>query len=85
MIINSEEFYQHPSETVTEVLHFIGLSSLSEENNTAISTTTYNKGNYDNFDTKMSDKLLKQLRDLYKPFNEALFELLDWKKLDWSQ
>ena len=87
MIINSEEFYQRPSETVTEVLHFIGLSSLSKENSTAISTTVYNKGNYDMYvnDTKMSDKLLQQLHDLYKPFNEALFELLHWKKLDWSQ
>ena len=67
-----------------EVLHFIGLNSLPEEKNTAVNTTVYNKGRYDKFDTRMSDKRLKQLHNLYKPFNKALIELLYWEDVDWS-
>ena len=84
MVINSEEFYRHTPRVVTQVLHFIGLNSLPEETNTVINTTVYNKGRYDKFDTRMSDKLLKQLHNLYKPFNKALFELLHWEDVDWS-
>ena len=84
MIINSEEFYQYPPRAVTQVLHFIGLTSLSAENYTAISSTVYNKGLYDEFNTTMSDELNKQLHNLYHPFNEALFELLHWKNIDWD-
>ena len=84
MIIQSEEFYQYPSRVVTQVLHFIGLSSLSEEDYAAISSTVYNKGNYDKYGVRMSDKQLKQLHNLYRPFNAALFELLYWNSVDWS-
>jgi len=52
MIIQSEEFYQYPSRVVTQVLHFIGLSSLLEENYIAMSSTAYNKGNYDKYGAK---------------------------------
>ena len=84
MIINSEEFYEFPFRVVTKVLHFIGLSSLSADNYTAISSTVYNKGRYDKFDTRLSDKLNTQLHNLYHPFNEELFELLHWKNVDWK-
>ena len=84
MVVNSEEFFLQPQRIVTQVLNFIGLSSLPKEYNTAVNTTVYNKGRYDKFDTRMSDKLLKQLHNLYKPFNEALFELLSWEDVDWS-
>ena len=84
MIINSEEFYQNPPRAVTQVLHFIGLTPLSAENYTAISSTVYNKGHYDIFNTTLSNELNKQLQNLYRPFNEALFELLDWKNIDWD-
>ena len=84
MIIQSEEFYSNPTTVVTQVLHFINLTSLSEENLT-LSSAIYNKGNYDKFDTRISDKLLKELRDLYQPFNEALFELLSWNNIDWNR
>ena len=84
MVVNSEEFFLQPQRIVTQVLNFIGLNSLSEENNTAIKTAVYNKGRYDKFDTRMSAELLKQLHNSYKPFNEALFELLSWEDVDWS-
>ena len=84
MVVNSEEFFLQTQRIVTQVLNFIGLNSLPKENNTAVNTTVYNKGRYDNFDTRMSDKLLKRLHNLYKPFNEALFELLSWEDVDWS-
>lgn len=84
MVVNSEEFFLQPQRIVTQVLNFIGLNSLPIENNTAVNTTVYNKGRYDKFDTRMSDKLLEQLHNLYKPFNEALFELLSWEDVDWS-
>ena len=41
-----------------------------------MSSTAYNKGNYDKYGTKMSDKQLKKLHDLYRPFSAELFELL---------
>ena len=84
MVVNSEEFFLQPQRIVTQVLNFIGLNSLPKEYNTAVNTTVYNKGRYDKFDTRMSDKLLEQLHNLYKPFNEALFELLSWEDVDWS-
>ena len=83
MIMQSEEFYHYPTTVVSQVLQFIQLTSLSKENIT-ISTAVYNKGNYDKFDTRISDKLLKELRNLYQPFNEALFELLSWENVDWN-
>ena len=83
MIIQSEEFYNNPTTVVSQVLHFINLTSLSEENIT-LSTTIYNKGDYGKFNTRVSDKLLKELRNLYQPFNEALFELLSWNNVDWN-
>ena len=83
MIIQSEEFYNNPTTVVSQVLHFINLTSLSEENIT-IGTAIYNKGNYKKFNTSISDKLLKELHTLYQPFNEALFELLSWNNIDWN-
>ena len=82
MITQSEEFYNNPTTVVSQVLHFINLTSLSEENIT-IGTTIYNKGNY-KFNTSISDKLLKELHTLYQPFNEALFELLSWNNVEWN-
>ena len=59
MIIQSEEFSFKSCNT--GVIHFIGLNSLPEENYNAMSSTAYNKGNYDKYGAKMSDKQLKKL------------------------
>lgn len=82
MVINSEEFYRHTSRVMTQVFKFLGLSPIAEQ--TYAHNTVFNKGNCHSKDNcQLPKTLLKELEDFYQPFNDALFELLEWNSMCW--
>ena len=86
MILNSEEFFQKTAEILKQVFQFLGLSSLSEESYKTIATAVYNQGSYRNIPPhqRLTEAYRSKLRMAYKPFNKALFELLDWRNMRWT-
>ena len=84
LILNSEEFFQKTAKILKQVFQFLGLSSLPEESYNA--TAVYNQGNYKNIPPhqRLTEAYRSKLRLAYKPFNEALFQLLDWRNMRWT-
>ena len=69
LILKSEEFFKTPLKTTNEVLGSLGLSPLVLEG-----LTIYNAGSNEEIPPKERDLL----RTLFEPYNERLYELLDW-------
>ena len=86
MILNSEEFFQKTTKILKQVSQFLGLSSLPEESYKTIATAVYNQGSYRNIPPhqRLTKGHRSNLRMAYNPFNEALFELLDWRNMRWT-
>ena len=84
LILNSEEFFQKTAKILKQVFQFLGLSSLPEESYNA--TAVYNQGSYKNIPPhqRLTEAYRSKLRSAYKPFNEALFQLLDWRNMRWT-
>lgn len=84
LILNSEEFFQKTAKILKQVFQFLGLSSLPEESYNA--TAVYNQGSYKNIPPhqRLTETYRSKLRLAYKPFNEALFQLLDWRNMRWT-
>jgi [heparan sulfate]-glucosamine 3-sulfotransferase 2 len=82
LVINSEEFFKKPSKILDIVFQFLGLRKL--ESNDQITSATYNRGNYNvPPHKKLSGEDVKNLLTVFKPFNQALFELLKWEDHEW--
>ena len=80
LIINSEEFYKKPSIILDQVLQFLGLRRLDSETYDWITAHIYNKGSKDIPPQQTITTIdRKKLLGVYKPYNTALLELLDWK------
>ncbi len=85
MVVNSEELFRNTTRVLAQVFNFIGLSPLSESTLESITNHVYNNGNYSvPARLQLSLKQRTRLTNLYKPYNKALFELLDWTTLEWS-
>ena len=86
LILNSEEFFQKTAKILKQVFQFLGLSSLPEESYKTIATAVYNQGSYKNIPPhqRLTEAHRSKLRMAYKPFNEALFQLLDWRNMRWT-
>ena len=89
MIINSEEFFQNTHRILKQVFQFLGLRSLPDDETYKMSVAkVYNHGRY--ADVPPHQQLTKEnrnkLRMVYKPFNEALFEMLNWTRgdIEWT-
>ncbi len=85
MVVNSEELFRNTTRVLAQIFNFIGLSPLSKETLESIASIVYNKGSY-NVPARLQLSLENRARlnNLYKPYNEALFELLDWTTLEWN-
>ena len=82
LIINSEEFYQKPSVILDQVIQFLSLRRLDSETYEWITAHIYNRGSkHVPAYQKLTEMDRKKLLGLYKQFNTALLELLDWKEL----
>ena len=86
LVINSEEFYRNTSVILKQVLQFLDLRPLPQDTLSWITSTVYNQGKY--YEIPPYQRLTpmdgKKLARVYEPFNRALFELLDWKTVNWS-
>ena len=86
LIINTEEFSQHPCKIVQQTLAFLGLSPLEGKLCKAVTSVVYNKRRARTLlpHQVMSPEERRKLTDLYSPFNEKLIELLNWTSVDWG-
>jgi hypothetical protein len=72
-VMQSERFCSHQREEYDRWLHFLDLpshhlSNLTETHRTSVSSTP------------MPDSIRRQLQDFYRPYNERLYQLLDWDR-----
>ena len=82
LIINSEEFYKKPSLILDQVFQFLGLRRLDSDTYDWITAHVYNKGTTNVPPQQRLMKMdRKKLLGVYKQFNTALLQLLDWKEL----
>ena len=84
LFINSEEMFWRPALILKQVLDFVGLKPLSTESLYDITSHLYNKGVKPFLPQHhMSPDDQELLLSYYSIFNDAIFDLLDWK-LNWS-
>jgi len=86
MIVNSEEFYRNTGTILDLVFQFLTLKRLDQDTYNWITSVTYNKGKFSNISAsrKMSGSDRTLLMGAYRPFNQALLDLLRWESVDWQ-
>lgn len=85
LLINSEEFYSNTSVIYSQVLQFLGLEMLATDTLGWITSIAYNRGQHRLLEhQKLSLQQQNELNQLYTPFNEELFQLMDWQNVDWT-
>ena len=86
LIINSEEFYIDTSKILKQVVHFLGLSELEEEEYKNITSKVYNQGVYDKVlpHQQLSQSDREKLHKVFRPSNEAIKEILHWNTVSWN-
>lgn len=84
LIMNSEEFYENTTFVLQQVYQFLGLSPLSDRSRQLVTSFIFNKGENSLLPRHVlhsSDR--KKLNHIYKSFNKALFNLLQWNDVSW--
>ena len=85
LIINSEEFFQYTADMLSKVIHFIGLSPLSNKKIASIVSQKYNvvtsKLQSQHW---LSQSERQRIKDLYQPFNLKILDMLHWPHTLWS-
>ena len=86
LILNNEEFSLKTKFIFSQVLDFVGLRPLDDEILNEIVKVKYNSG--DKLEDEPDHRLLsssdkEKLQPIYKPFNEKLFDLLNWHNAIW--
>ena len=85
LIINSEEFFQYTGDILSKVIHFIGLSPLSNKTIASIVSQKYNvvrsKLQSQHW---LSQSERQRIKDLYQPFNLKILDMLHWPHTLWS-
>ena len=84
LIINSEEFFQHPAGILSKVIHFIGLSPLSNKTIASVVSQEYNVSPKLQSQHWLSQSEHQRIKDLYQPFNLKLLDMLHWPHTLWS-
>ena len=80
MIIDTNQFRTNTTMIMREVFHFLGLKQLNGSEMETIVNHTYNKGiKQQKHHHLLTNELKRTLATLYKPFNDAVLELLNWK------
>ena len=84
LILNSEEFYEHPGKILDIVFQFLGLTRLDPGTYESITSTVYNKGKYEvPAYQRLNHTDIESMMEVFKPFNKALLELLQWDNHKW--
>ena len=87
LILNSEEFFQHTADILSEVIRFIGLSPLSNDTIATIVSQKYNTNpglKFEQLQHTLSRTERQRIKDLYQPFNLKLLDMLNWPHMLWS-
>ena len=87
LILNSEEFFQHTAEILSEVIHFVGLSPLSDKTVASIVSHKYNANpelKLESSRHSLSEAEHQRIKTLYQPLNLKLLDLLQWPHTLWS-
>lgn len=87
LILNSEEFFQHTADILSEVIRFVGLPPLSNETIASIVSQKYNADPELKFELSrhsLSQAERQLIKNIYQPFNLKLLELLQWPHTHWS-
>ena len=84
LILNSEDFFHHTADVLSEVIQFIGLSPLSNEMLVSIVSQKYNASPKLKLKDTLSQSERQRIKDLYQPFNLKLLDLLQWPHTLWS-
>ena len=87
LILNSEEFFHHTADILSEVIHFIGLSPLDNEMIASIVSHKYNSNpelKLEQPQHALTRTERQRIKKLYKPFNTKLLKLLQWPPTLWS-
>ena len=87
LILNSEEFFHHTADVFAEVIHFIGLSPLSNETIASIVSHKYNVSpelKLEQPQHLLSRSERQRIRDLYQPLTLKLLDLLQWPHTLWT-
>ena len=83
LIINSEEFFQSTASVLSQVFQFVGLSAVETSN---ITSRVHNTGadfkRLPHQQLKLRD--VEKLMQIYRPMNNALFDILQWFNVDWN-
>ncbi len=82
LIINSEEFFRKPIKILDIAVQFLGLKRLDHKTYELMTQATYNKGKF-NPQQGLSEGDISNLLEVYRPFNKALLELLQWNNSQW--
>ena len=84
LIINSEEFFQYTGDILSKVIHFIGLSPLSNKTIATIVSQKYNVSPKLQSKHWLSQSEHQRIKDLYQPFNLKILDMLHWPHTLWS-
>ena len=87
LILNSEEFFRHTADILSEVIRFIGLSPLSNDMIATIVSQKYNSNpelKFEQSQHSLSQGERQRIKDLYQPFNLKLLDMLNWPHTLWS-
>ena len=84
LIINSEEFFQYTADILSKVIHFIGLSPLSNKTIASIVSQKYNVSPKLQSQHWLSQSERQRIKDLYQPFNLKILDMLHWPHTLWS-
>ena len=85
LIVNSEEFFCNPSRILSQIFYFLGLERLDGKQLDNITSVVFNERKnvvLPHQVLSVADK--KQLNCAYRPFNAALFKLLQWDDGVWN-
>lgn len=82
LILNSEEFYRNSSKILDIVFQFLELKRLDSDAYNLITSVIYNQGHY--AVPRLSNRDRASLLRVYRPFNKALSELLQWNISQWN-
>ncbi|MFZ4522030.1 MAG: sulfotransferase domain-containing protein [Bacteroidales bacterium] len=75
LILISEQYYQHPSETLSKVSRFLNIGNFEE------GTHTWKRKN--EYTVPLDARTAMEIRRFYKPFNDRLFEFLGHEIDEW--
>ena len=87
LILNSEEFFHHTADVLSEVIHFVGLSPLSNATIASVVAQKYNSNpelKFEESQHSLSQSERQRIKNLYQPYNFKVLDMLHWPHTLWT-